>query len=166
MASPASLTFDNVSTSLNQERRSTAGSQRPNSLSFDNQQTISTIPISLPPTTGPAINDGHCHSNTRQYSHAPQRFALRKWINHKWTGRFSLFGGIQRRNAYNGSGEDDANNMALSCTVADDELTRLSPNRAAKIIDSGDPSNIEYLEQRAKLLKGIFPFRNERSNVP
>lgn len=69
-------------------------------------------------------------------------------------------GAGNKRHRFNGNnfGVIDANNMALSCTAADEEIAPLSPNRAERIIKNeqiNHPSNMEYMEQKAELLKGI-----------
>lgn len=65
--------------------------------------------------------------------------------------------------------ENDANIMALSCTAADEEIVPLSPNRAERIVCKNTvgvnnshthPTQSEYFEQRAELLKGTHTCMN------
>lgn len=144
---------------------------RPNSLSV----TISTIPICnlQSPQTPNAIDDDELH----QYYPGPSAaVALRPKSNAKINNigyyvhtKFNTLvgsitgGAANKRHRYNGNncGVIDANNMALSCTAADEEIAPLSPNRAERIIRNeqiNHPTNMEFMEQRAELLKGILFF--------
>lgn len=68
--------------------------------------------------------------------------------------------------------DNDANIMALSCTAADEEIVPLSPNRAERIVCKNSldvdhnthPTNNEYLEQRAELLKGTYSTHTQSAN--
>lgn len=148
-------------------RRHTQQPCRPHSLSV----AISTIPICnlQSPQTPNAIDEdellecypGTSSAATRTKSNA--KINIGNYVHTKFNALFdSITGGAtNKRHCYNGNnGVIDANNMALSCTAADEEIAPLSPNRAERIIKNeqiNHPTNMEYMEQRAELLKGISP---------
>lgn len=151
----ASLKWNNVNQweTLNPSNESQRS--RPDSMSAA-QPPISTIPIEI---HSPQLNDdddrlfsaGPSSRSSSSRRRGPTAFSI-----DSLQSRFStLFGGIGRKNRYNGN---DANIMALSCTAADEEIAPLSPNRAERIIkndETNHDTSAEYMEQRAELLKGI-----------
>lgn len=174
---PTTETTTNVNASLlnykcnhisesNLNRRHSQQSCRPDSLSV----TISTIPICnlQSPQTPNAIEDdellqyfpGTSTAASRHKSNAKNNIG--NYVHTRLNALVvSITGGAgNKRHRFNGNnfGVNDANNMALSCTAADEEIAPLSPNRAERIIKNeqiNHPTNVEYMEQRAELLKGI-----------
>lgn len=166
--------------------------RRPDSLSV----TISTIPIcnlQSSQAANASNDDDELHQfypGTSTMSTAPRTKSYGKRnIGNYVQSKFNAFvgsitggGATNKRHRYNGNsfGVIDANNMALSCTAADEEIAPLSPNRAERIIRNEQinrPTNMEFMEQRAELLKGncrqsvhiscplLFPFPRPVPNL-
>lgn len=164
-ASLLNYKWNNISES-NLNRCHSQQSCRPDSLSV----TISTIPTCnlQSPQTPNAIDDdellqyfpGTSAAATRTKSMAKNNIG--NYVHTRFNALVvSITGGAgHKRHRFNGNnfGMNDANNMALSCTAADEEIAPLSPNRAERIIKNeqiNHPTNVEFMEQRAELLKGI-----------
>lgn len=159
----------NLNLNLNRRHSHSQPVCRPDSLSV----AISTIPVCNlhSPQTPNAIDDdellqyypGTSAAATRTKSNA--KINIGNYVNTKFNAFVDSITGVgaaaaNKRHCFNGNnfGVIDANNMALSCTAADEEIAPLSPNRAERIIKNeqiNHPTNMEYMEQRAELLKGI-----------